>query len=96
MATQLQKYLVYTSPFVALWILIFGNLIQLESSQRHLCLYYLPFTAVFLFGVYALYSVVNSAMNISDCAQAQHELQMEIKSTLRELEKKGIVDIKRD
>jgi cobalamin biosynthesis protein CobD/CbiB len=91
MATQLQNYVVYASPFVAFWILIFAGIIQLGASERTFCLYYLPFLAIVLFGIYAVYTVISGAFSIDDCTEAQRELQREINETRKELKKRGII-----
>lgn len=92
MATQLQRYLVLSAPFAALWILMFAGIIELP--QRDFLLYYLPCIAVFLFGLYALYSVINGATNISDCEAAKEELLHEMKETQAELKKHGVIEQK--
>ena len=92
MASQLQNYLVLSSPFVALWILIFAGLIEMPEWLHSFSLYYLPFIGVFLFGLYALYTVLHGALNISDCVDAQRELQREMKDTREELAKRNIID----
>ncbi|KAI6183222.1 Dolichol-phosphate mannosyltransferase subunit 3 [Aphelenchoides bicaudatus] len=92
MATQLQIYALYGSPFAALWMLIFAGLIELNTGASNFFLYYLPFLAIVLFGLYAVYTVISGALSIDDCVDAQRELQKEIDETRKELKKRGIIE----
>jgi dolichyl-phosphate mannosyltransferase polypeptide 3 len=92
MTTQLQKYLTLASPVVALWILIFANIVQLSAGNRTFLLYYAPFFGVFAFGLYAVYTVANGAVSIEDCVKAREELRMEMDEAKRELKARGIID----
>jgi len=50
----------------------------------------------FSVGVYAVYTVISGALTISDCVDAQKELQKEMEKTRKDLKKRGIIDEKDD
>jgi dolichyl-phosphate mannosyltransferase polypeptide 3 len=96
MATQLQNYVVFATPFAALWMLIFAGFIELQESTRYFCLYKLPLIAIISFAVYSIYSVISSAAKINDCVEAQLELHREMDEARAELKKRKIIDDHKD
>lgn len=92
MTTQLQKYLVWATPFILLWIMLFSNYFDLAPAHRTLYVYTVPAVLVALFGAYAIFSVASGALSINNCVTASAELHREIAETQRDLKKRGVIE----
>lgn len=91
MATQLQIYSTFLSPFLLLWILMYLDILP-TFYDKTTVLVGGPLCAVLALGMYAAGSVLYGVATFNDCAEAREELVREVIEAKKDLRRRKIID----
>lgn len=91
MATQLQKYLLFISPFLLLWVLMYFNIVPTYYDKKTV-LISAPLLSIAALGLYAAYLVIYGVLTFNDCYEAREELIRDIAEAKEDLRRRKIIE----